>query len=136
MDADSSNIDTEDPSHAYTDVNKLIREQKQDPTLKSARQEAGGGGTNYVYQDGVLYRHSTDQLEYDVLQYFYNKQEGTLPSEWLIPCQWQGTWSSNTLSITYSNTSTGPYSLGMSGWHANHAHNVRRLRKDSAAGNH
>ena len=58
MDADSSNIDAVDPSLAYTDVNKLNREQKQDPTLKSARQEAGGGDTNYVYQDGVLYRQT------------------------------------------------------------------------------
>ena len=68
MDADSSNKDAVDPSHAYTDVNKLIREQKQDPTLQSARQETGRGGTSYFYQDGVLYRHSTDQLGNDVLQ--------------------------------------------------------------------
>ena len=66
--ADSSNIDAVDTSHVYTDVNKLIREQKQDPTMQSVRQEAGEGGTSYVYQDGVLYRHSTDQLQNDVLQ--------------------------------------------------------------------
>ena len=127
MDADSSNIDAVDPSHAYTDVNKLIREQKQDPTLESARQEAGGGSTSYVYQV------STDQLQNDVLYYFYHKQEGILPSEWLIPCQWQGTCGSNALSTVYSNTSTGSHSLQMSGRHANHAHNVRRLRKDPIA---
>ena len=68
MDADSSNIDAVDPSHAYTDVNKIIREQKQDLTLQSARQEAGGESTSYAYQDGVLYRHSTDQLQNDFLQ--------------------------------------------------------------------
>ena len=42
MDADSSNIDAVDPSHTYTDVNKLIRKQQQDLTLQSARQEADG----------------------------------------------------------------------------------------------
>ena len=82
MDADSSNIDAVDPSHAYTDVNKVILEQKQDPTLQSARQEAGGESTSYVYQDGVLYRHGTDQLQNDVLQLLLttSKKEHCHPS--------------------------------------------------------
>ena len=107
-------------------VNKLIREQKQDPTLQSARQE-GGESTSYVYQDGVLYRHSTDQLQNDVLQLLLPQARRNTAIQVAHTVPMVGTWGSNALCTAYSNTSTRPHSLEMSGRHANHAHNVRRL---------
>ena len=57
-----------------SEVDKLVGEQPNDPTLQNIWKETGTGDSRHVYADGLLYRLSSDQLGNDVQQLIIPKQ--------------------------------------------------------------